>query len=350
MNPFSIALIIAIAINIYLTYLFLAYWKKRFQGKLSPRESELRQVFLDWAGIIKRSISSLLDKVNSKKSTIFNVSIELGLIALWAIIVGRPYLNFDPLAIPGGREFSGYIQFHHVWTRAMQCGWCALWNGSEAGGYPAFVDLYGSAFHPVVIITTLLFGVLNGAKASIIIAFWVAGISQWWLAHELKLGRVARLWSAGIAVAAGHITGKMEVGSFGMVFSTAFVSLIFASILSIYNGKGKKFVVLLGIVGASAIVSGQGYFQAGFLGIMPAVIFLLLGKLGSIKVLLKSYLVAFLLACLLAAPLLVPLLHFSPNFQKGSDLAYDIAQPLQYIPLNLIVDDWEFYNTDGLLA
>jgi len=346
MNLVSITLSIAIIINAYLTYLFWNYWKNRIKGK----SYSLKLEFENTLKKIKRSISFLENAVSTREGTIVSISIELSLIAFWAAVVGYPYLNVDPSQIPAGREFSGYIQFHHLWTRAIQCGWCATWNGSTAGGFPAFVDLYGSALHPVVIVTTLLFGVVNGAKLSIVIAFWVTGISQWWLAYELKLGRIARLWSACIAVAAGHITGRMEVGSFGMVFSTAFISLIFANILAIYNGKGKRFTVLLGIIGASAILSGQGYFQAGLVGIMPAIVFLILDNFGKIKNLWKNYALAFFLACLLAAPLLVPLAHFYPNIEKGTDFNFDIAQPLQYIPLNLIIDNWQFYTTDGLLG
>lgn len=349
MNPFFIALIIAIAINIYLTYLFWAYWKKRFQGKLPSQKLELRQRYLDLAGRIKSSVFSLINAVNTRKSTIFNLSIELGLIALWAIVVGKPYLNFDPAIIPSGFEFSNNIQLHHTWTRALDCGWCALWNGSVAGGYPAFTDLYGSTLHPIVIITTLLFGVLSATKISLVITFFIAGLAQWWLAHELKLGRIARLWSAGIAVAAGHTTGKMDLGAFGMAFSIAMVSLIFASILAVYNGKGKKYVVLLGIVGASAILSGQGYIQAGFIGTTPALLILIFDKRGKIRNVWKDYCVAIVIACLLAAPLIVPFLNFSPNFQKGSDHEFAIAQAFKYIPLNLVINDWPYYVTEGIL-
>ncbi len=344
MNPVFITLATAFAISIYLTYRFLVYWRKHFPEKtLIRKKINWQEIFEKLKSWSKKTLAFLHGWWNSNKNINSGLVVELVLVALWSIIVGRPYLNFDPFAIPDGAEFSGYIQFHHLWIRAAQCGWCALWNGTEAGGFPAFIDLYGSALHPVVIITTLLLGVLNGAKLSLVVALWVAGISQWWLAYELKLGKIARLWSAAIAVAAGHVTGKMEVGSFGMTFSTAMISLVFASILAIYNGKGKKSVVLLGIVGASAILSGQGYFQAGLLGMMPAAIVLLVDRTGKIKKIWREYLIAFLLACLLAAPLIVPFAHFSPNFQKGTSTDFDVAQPLQYVPLNLVINDWDFY-------
>ncbi|MCG2784160.1 MAG: hypothetical protein L6461_03555 [Anaerolineae bacterium] len=350
MNPLFITATIAIAVDAYLVYLFARYWRNRFQES-SPAHRALNFPSL-YRSLLPKISKGILSVQNWRppKNAINSNSIELTMIAFWAVIVGFPYLDFDPFTIPSGIEFGAYIQFQHLWTRFLDCGWCAVWNSSTAGGVPAFTDIFGSALHPIVALTTLLFGVVNGAKLSLIIAFWIAGIAQWWLAYELKLGSIARLWSAGIAVAAGHITGRMEVGSFGMTFSMALISLTFASILSIYNGKGQRFIVLLGIIGASAILAGQGYFQAGLIGIMPALFFLLINRNGTINKIWKDYAIAFLLACLLAAQLLVPFLHFSPNFQKGTSMEFDVAQPLEYIPLNLVIDDWNFYTTGGILG
>jgi hypothetical protein len=105
-------------------------------------------------------------------------ALELAFLAVWALFVGREYLNLDPAVIPAGREFNAAIQAHHLWTRFQTCGWCALWDGSERGGFPAFVDLLGSALHPLVIFTTLLFGVINGAIISLIASLWIAGLAQ----------------------------------------------------------------------------------------------------------------------------------------------------------------------------
>ena len=160
---------------------------------------------------------------------------ELLLIGLWAFWVGREYLDFSPNIIPGGREFSSAIQTHHIWTTFKECGWCVLWNGSVKGGYPAFSDIYGSMLHPIVILCTFLLGVVNGAKLALVISLWVAGIAQWWIAKELKVHRVARIWSSGLAVVGGHLLGRMEQGNFGLVLSTAMASLVFGGILSVFD-------------------------------------------------------------------------------------------------------------------
>src|SRR6185503_5819593 len=94
------------------------------------------------------------------------------------------------------------------------------WNGSVRGGAPAFVDPHASLLHPLVIASTLLLGVINGSKLALLGAFFMAGVAQWWLARVLGIGRIARLWSAGMAVAAGFLAAQMGEGLFSMVIST----------------------------------------------------------------------------------------------------------------------------------
>ncbi|MGD2156904.1 MAG: hypothetical protein PVG14_13710 [Anaerolineales bacterium] len=276
------------------------------------------------------------------------ISLELLLIGFWALWVGREYLNFDSSIVPSGREFGSTIQTHHLWTRFKECGWCATWNGSERGGYPAFADVQGSMLHPLTIITTLIWGVINGVKISLVVSFWVAGVAQWWLARELKLSWLPRLWSAGIAVVGGHLAGRMELGVVGVVLSTAMSSLIFAGVLYVARGGGRRAAVLLGVVIASAIVSGQGYLQLGLLGILPALSFLLLDREFNLKPMWKDYALAAGLAFLFAAPFLIPFTHFYPNFVKDSDPEFKSAQALQYLPLNLIINDWQYYKSEIL--
>jgi len=274
--------------------------------------------------------------------------LEIILIGIWAFWIGQDYLNFDPSIIPSGREFSSAIQTHHVWTRFQECGWCALWNGTIRGGFPAFADIHGSMLHPFVIFSTLLLGVVNGAKFALVLSFWFAGIAQWWIARELKFSRIPRLWSSGMAVVGGHLAGRMELGIFGVVLSTAMASLVFGAILAVANGKGKRAVVLLGITTASALLAGQGYIQAGMIGAFPAILFLIINKKMRFNDLWKDYLMAFIIAGLLSAVFLIPFAHFSPNFVKDTDLEFKVAQPLKFIPLNYVIDSRDFYFNESL--
>ena len=67
--------------------------------------------------------------------------VELTFVAMFAVWVGRNYLDFDPRQVPFGREFMMVIQSHNLWGVVKSCGMCALWNGSTSGGYPAAAGL-----------------------------------------------------------------------------------------------------------------------------------------------------------------------------------------------------------------
>ena len=119
-------------------------------------------------GVLRKPLDFI--KQNEKFKQGLMITLELSLIFLWAVWLGKEYLDFDPQVVPAGREFGSSIQAHHLWTRFQECGRCALWDGSERGGFPGFVDPLASSLHPTVIVTTLLFGVVNGAKAMVIIS------------------------------------------------------------------------------------------------------------------------------------------------------------------------------------
>ncbi|MBN1669362.1 MAG: hypothetical protein JW862_19895 [Anaerolineales bacterium] len=346
---FLIALPLAILLDVRLIRSWRRYnHLKQAAAGQSTRSELLKQAL--FSERTRRIFASLHARTWAQAAFRYRLAylLELSLLALWAIVVTRPYLDLNPALIPAGREFGSAIQTHHLWTQFQDCGWCALWNGSERGGYPAFVDVHGSMLHPVVMVTTLLWGVVNGAKVALTISFWFAGLAQWWLAKQLGVGRLARLWSAGLVIVAGHLAGRMELGAFGVVLSTAMCSLVLAALLWVVRGGGRKAAIVLGVVGASAILSGQGYIQVGLLAMLPAAAFLWLDQPDGLRRTWKDLALALVLAGLLSAPFWLPFLHFSPNFVKETDPEFRSIQPLQYLPLNLVIDSWEYYNSDAL--
>jgi hypothetical protein len=278
--------------------------------------------------------------------------LEISLILLWALWVGRAYLNLDPGQWPNGREFGMVVQPHFVWTLLRECGTCMLWDGFANGGMPAFAQLQAPILHPLMVIPTLLFGGVNGAKLMLIGSLMMAGLGQWWLARVMGLGWIARLWSAALIISGGHLAARLEVGVVGVVLSTAACSLAIAPGLKLAQNGRRRDAVLLGMVLALAIVSGQGYMQLGLLfAILPAFLVYLLdadGKLRPVRPFLREFLLAGGLALLLAAVFLVPLAHFWPNFGKDVNFDFGWAQPIQYLPLNFVNNNVDFYYTDAL--
>jgi hypothetical protein len=278
----------------------------------------------------------------------WNVIAELALIGLFALWFGRSYLDFDPFSWPLGREFGLQIQGHHFWNQLKECGLCAFWNGNINGGIPAPVDLVSSTLHPLVFIPTLIWGVIIGVKVAIVLGFWMAGVANWWIARILGVGRVARIWSALLATVGGHLVGRLELGSPGLILSTAATSLMLAAALNLGVKGHRKSTIILALAGALAIASGVGYVQIGLLFWAPAFLFLLLDKDFKFRPVWREYLLAFSLSLLLAGFILVPGLRLWPKLEKFTDPEFQSAQPMGYIPLNLFIRDHQFMRTEIL--
>lgn len=273
---------------------------------------------------------------------------ELLILLCWTLVVVRPYLNMDPTLIPSGREYGSAIQTHTFWIQLRECGVCALWNGNVRGGHPALVDPYGSFLHPLVAVTTLGWGVINGSKVALAGAFLMAGLAQWWLARELSLSWAARMWTAMLAVAAGTLAGRMEIGVFGIVLSTAACSLVFPALLRVNRLGTTRSIVILGITLALALVAGQGYMQIGLAFVLLAALLLLPWDRTHAIAAFRRYGLAVGLALCLGAIFLAPFIHFLPQFVKDTDPTFATAQPFAYVPVNLVIADHRFYLSDAL--
>jgi hypothetical protein len=277
-----------------------------------------------------------------------HIILELILILFWALYVGKEYLDFNPNVIPGGHEFSSVVASHHFWTLVKQCGWCAVWDGTQHGGVPALMNIYAGILHPILMLSTLLWGVINGTKVTVVASLFFAGLAQWALARELNLSRLPRIWSAAMVIVGGHLAGRMEIGLVSLVLSSAMCSLVFFAVLAIARRGGPRAIVLLAVTTASAILSGQGYIQAGLIATLPAFAFLLLSDKLILLPIWKDYAKAGAIAVLLAAPLLLPFANHYNDFTKYADTKYIHAQPITYALLNLVIDDIEFLRTETL--
>ncbi len=271
------------------------------------------------------------------------LALELSALTLWTLVFTIPYLDMDPMIIPAGEEYLAAIQSHHLWTRVQTCGWCGWWNDGVRGGAPSNVDVYGAMLHPLVIITNLLWGVRNGTEIALAASFLLGGLAQWWLATVLGVGRIARLWSAAMAVVAGHLAGRIELGTFGLVLSTAACALVLPPLIQVIQTQQKRAAVALGVMLGLAALSGQGYIQVGVLWMLPALLFLLpYHNLTQLWCIGKRLVLAAVLAGLLAAPFLIPFGHFLPEFAKHTVPTLR-GQPFTYLLFNLVVHEPDFF-------
>jgi hypothetical protein len=307
-----------------------------------------RTELLTGAGRRLATLASRARELVSSRSLLVAV-LELGLLLVWALWVGRSYLDLDPTVWPIGGDFPLTIQPHYIWPYVRECGSCILWNGLINGGYPAFAESVAAILHPLVIITTLAWGVINGSKITLVLSFFLAGLAQWWIAKALRLGWVPRMWAAAMAVIGGHLAGRMEMGLVAMVLSTASASLVLAPALKLGESGRRKDAVLLGVVLGLALLSGQLYIQVVLVltVITMALVYGLNEKL-QLGPIWQEYRFAGILALLLAGVFLVPFLRFLPNFTKFTDAAFVAGQPLGFIPLNLVINDFGLYRSELL--
>jgi hypothetical protein len=271
---------------------------------------------------------------------------ELSLILLWALWVGQDYLNFDVRVWPHGGDFPLTIQSFYQWPLAFKCGACVFWNGSINGGVPAFADSFTGFLHPLPAVASLLFGVINGSKLTLIASLIVAGLAQWWIARMLGFGSIPRLWTAAIAVSGGHLSGRMEIGLLGMVLSTAFGSLALAAGLNLALNRNRRAALLLGALLTLSLLSGQGYIQVALFVAMTTLVLVFVVRQE--KRLLREFLLSAGLALLLSAVFWIPFVQFLPHFGKAVDTSYSAGQSFQYIPLNYVIGDADFYRGDAL--
>lgn len=272
---------------------------------------------------------------------------ELLVVFAWTRIVTDQWELWNATTQPPGGEFLPNVETFHAWTWLRECGTCAFWFGAANGGWPVAADVNGSTLHPLAAAVVLLWGVARGAKAGLVLAFFLAGIAQWWLARVLGLGRVARVWSACMAVVAGSLASRMELGSFSLVLSSAAAAMVWPPLILLSRTGRRREAVWLAFAGGSLLLAGNGYLQAaGAFAALLATPLLLEGKNAG-KLALR-FLTAASLALLLAAPVLVPFLHFLPEFAKDNDPQFRSAQPFAYIPLNLVIGDPRFYRTEAL--
>jgi hypothetical protein len=285
-------------------------------------------------------------RLNTKQ--LFTI-IEVSLIFVFALWVGRQYLDLNKETWPFGYEFSTSIQSHYNWIKFKECGLCFLWNGSIKGGAPSFVDLRGSWLHPLVAVSTIVFGFINGAKISIVFCLFLAGLAQWWIARLLKTGPLARLFTAAMAIVAGNLAASMNMGDVGRLLSHVSASLALAAGICFAQNANRRNAVGFGFAGALLLVSGQGYNQAGFfLCYLPALLTLFESRQWKEKLSRRNILLAGSLMVLLAGVFLIPVLHFLPQLYKDIDVNFKAAQPIEFVPLNLVINNYDFFSSTSL--
>ncbi len=274
---------------------------------------------------------------------------ELGLLTAWAVWVGRLYLDLNPRTWVWGGDWVMNVQAYFPWQLLRECGACVFWNGYLNGGAPSFIHLVPAILHPFVIAAATAVGAVNATKLMMIAAMLMAGVAQWWLARVLGLGRVARLWAGALAVVGGHLSGRMEAGLVEEAFSAAACALVIPPALDLALTGRRRSAVWFGVWLGLALLAGQAYMQIALLaGVLPGLALFLFDENLRLRPVWREFALGGAIAALLAAALWVPFLHFAGNFIKPTDPTFASAQPLEYLLLNLVIRDPEYFRSLAL--
>lgn len=309
-------------------------------------------IFLDWLlirwlrklkmrGKVMNIFGANQKQLRLFKKPLIEYTLEILPLILLSCFIAAPYLDFRPNYYPNGYEFHAVTVTHYVWNLLPKCGTCVLWNGLLNGGMPAFAEVLGAVLHPLVILTTLIWGVINGSKIIVLAGLIMSGISMWWFAKELEVGRLSRIWISLFGVVGGHLIGRMESGNILFTFSVASASLLFPMVLRLYKKPTNRRIALLAVLMALTWLSGEGYIQLGVvLSWFPAFLWLLY-EYGKKK---QEKLIAFgkslLISGLLCGILILPAAHFMiHDMDKPSCPDFQDVQPMRYLPLNLVIGD-----------
>jgi hypothetical protein len=337
MSASQVSLIVVFVIAVFLDWLLMKWLHNKQKKPINYIFTQVRTV--DFSKLFLNFLAWLKNR-----------NFELIVIAFWAIWVGRIYLNFDKNLVPGigNDDFLLAIFPYFPFIRVLECGGCFLWNGLLNGGSPTLSDSIGGLLHPLMALSMLIFGVTNGIKVAMVISLIMGGWSQWWLAKVLDLKPVARLWVAFMAVVSGNLAGPLYSGDVGIVFSTAATSLVLAPAVSLALHGKRRDAILLGLMLAQAILAGQGYLQlALFTCVIPLLLIFAfdINRLGFTK-LWKEIALSLIIAILVASIALIPWFHFGSQISRPSEPRSD--QLLEYLPVNLIVRDMNFFLGDAL--
>ena len=271
--------------------------------------------------------------------------LEITLVVVWALYVGRVMLNLDPSALnSGGDNVSAYGRF--FWDHAQSCGTCALWSGEARGGNPAYIDPNADTFHPIVAIPALLVGTLQSFKLTIVLCLIMGGIACWWLALELGTGAIARIAAGLMGAAGGYLTGRSIQGLVVAMTSLAAAAFILAAMFRLRRLPTRRSAALLGIVIGQLIVSGQGYVQIGMAMLAPIFLILLAGELNRWRLYLWRAAQALTIGILISAIFLFPFLRYYPSFEKELDPTFGSHQAFRFTVLNLVINDFNYFRAD----
>lgn len=263
----------------------------------------------------------------------------------WYWYIGNVW---SQLQVPIGLEYPRNMHSFFVWELLRQCGSCAWWSHTN-GGYPVFADVFGSFLHPIAFIATLQQGAIAGSATTVAWSFLLIGGAGWYFAWRFGLHPVARIWLSLALMFGGHMASRLELGTVGMTLSLAAAWLCMVGLFDYLERPSLIKAVLSGVFIGTFLLSGQGYMQLAIVLSIPLWLGLAWywGWFRQPRPIMVQHIVWMLgIALLIAAPLVLNNLTYGRYFAKFGDASLVMAQPMERVFVNLMLDDFELSKSE----
>jgi Bacterial membrane protein YfhO len=194
---------------------------------------------------------------------------RVGVIAEWAVIVVLVWTYCAPFmgslgtadALPGDEaEFFQSLD----WTLVNSLrgdGQFPLWNPYLRGGTPYVGDPYLHVWNPLVTVPILLYGVSDGFKIALFLAYLAAGLGAWYLGAALRLGPLSRLWLGCMYAFTGQAVAKWFQGHYDFVLGFAWIPWAVATLIVATRTGRRRHIVAAAFALALLFLSGNAYYS-----------------------------------------------------------------------------------------
>lgn len=271
---------------------------------------------------------------------------DLGFVIAFAVWISKPFLWAQPWSVrPAGGDYTVSVQGRFFWDRVQECGLCALWNGNIRGGSPALIDTSSDFLHPIAAIPTILLGVVDGSRISIVACVMLSALGSWWLASVLGTGWLARSYAGCLGAAGGHLLGRLDFGLVVLMTSIATASLLVPASITFARRLDRRRTAVLGSLLGATVISGQAYVQVGVVLLAPLILILFAQRRHIWRLATLRLLQVATLAFFLASLVLLPTMHYYHLIGKDLDPYFSRAQPFQFVLRNLVIGDRSYFES-----
>jgi len=283
---------------------------------------------------------------------------ELLIILFVAIIYAGGLINFNPNILQQSGEHNESATLPILVSQSIRrTGEFPRWNPYMTTGFPHVGDPMTQFFNPFALIPTALMGGIPGMKASVFVAFFLAGVGQLILGYVLGFNFLVRTWSALLFMISGGLAMLWRVGWVGLIIGVVWYPYCLAFSYWALNTNKRAPTGLAALAISMLTLSGSFYWLLYFLGsLLVITLFMIVRSLGNeisfggVRQILFRVALIGILAIGLSSIYMLPILTNQPHVAKQSppDPEQRGSQPMPYALFNFVIKNFDYYKSGTL--